>query len=97
LKTKGLLAKEGDEGNVAGDAKVDVRMSPAPEKWDIPVSNDKPLHMYHLENFFAAIRSGTPLNCPADIAFPTAVTVLKVNEAVAQQKRLELTDEDFTV
>lgn len=97
LKAKGLLAKEGDEGPEAADTSVDVRMSPAPEKWDIPVSNEKPLHMYHLENFFSAVRDGTPLNCPADVAFPTAVTVLKVNEAIAAKKRLELNEEDFTV
>lgn len=98
LKTQGLLVKEGEDDAGAADTKVDVRMSPAPEKWDIPTpDDDKPLHMYHLENFFSAVRDGTPLNCPADVAFPTAVAVLKVNEAVETQQRIELGPDDYKV
>lgn len=97
-KKNGLLLKEGDEDETEGDEpKVDIRMSPAPEKWELPVVVEKPLHMPHLENFFAAVRGEGTLNCPADVAFPTAVTVLKVNEAVEKKQRLELTPEDFVV
>ena len=59
-----------------------MRESPAPEAWDLPVTMEKPLHQPHLENFFDAIRNGTPLNCPSEVGFATAVTILKVNEAV---------------
>ena len=37
------------------------------------------------------------LNCPAEIGYETAVTVLKVNEAVEAQKRLEFKPEDFEI
>jgi predicted dehydrogenase len=57
----------------------------------------KPIHQPHLENFFDAIRSGTPLNCPPEVAYETAVTVLRVNEAVAEGKRMEFKPEDFKV
>jgi len=71
--------------------------SPTPPKYNISVSTDKPLHYAHLENFFDAIRSKAKLNCPAEIGYETAVTVLKVNEAVAAAKRLEYKPGDFKV
>jgi len=74
---------------------VDVRETAELSAWDIPVTLDKAIHQPHLENFFDAIRHGTPLNCPGESAFATAVTVLKVNEAVAAQKMLRFAPEDF--
>lgn len=74
---------------------VDVRETAALSAWEIPVILDKPIHQPHLENFFDAVRKGTPLNCPGESAFATAVTVLKVNEAVAAQKMLTFGPEDF--
>jgi len=57
----------------------------------------KPIHQPHLENFFDAIRNGTPLNCPGEIGYETAVTVLKVNDSIAQRKTLEFTPDEFKV
>jgi len=37
---------------------------------------DRPHHQPHLENFFDAIRGKANLNCPAEIGYETAVTVL---------------------
>ncbi len=37
------------------------------------------------------------LNCPAEVGYDTAVTVLKVNEAVATGKKIEYKEEDFKV
>ena len=48
-----------------------------------------------MENFFNAIRKGTPLNCSGDDAFASAVTVLKVNEAIAARKELSFSPQDF--
>ena len=100
-KEAGLLVKPGEDAEADAtnkDAAVDARLaaSPAPEKWDIPVKLEKPLHQPHLENFFGAVRGENELTCPGDVAFPTAVTVLKVNEAVETGRKLELTDADFT-
>ncbi len=76
---------------------VDVRETAELSAWDIPVTLDKAIHQPHLENFFDAIRHGTPLNCPAESAFATAVTVLGVNRAIAAQKMLKFAPEDFVV
>lgn len=82
-------------GGPSKAATVDVRETAQLSAWDIPVTLDKAIHQPHLENFFDAIRLGTPLSCPADSAFATAVTVLKVNEAVAAQRLLSFAPEDF--
>ena len=65
--------------------------------YELPVVLDKPLHQPHLENFFDAIRGTAKLNCPADLAFRTEVVVHKANEAVAAQKLLTFTPDEFTV
>ena len=56
---------------------------------------DKLYHQPHLENFFNAIRGKAKLNCPAEEAYKTAVTVLKVNEAVEAGRRLCFKSEEF--
>jgi predicted dehydrogenase len=86
------------EEKPAGDAVLDVRESPKPPSYDIPVSMEgKPYHQPHLENFFDAVRDNgkTKLNCPAEAGYETAVTVLKVNDAVAAGTKLEFKPEDF--
>ncbi len=75
---------------------VDVRETVALSTWEIPVTLAEPIHQPHLENFFAAIRGRAPLNCPAETGFASAVTVLKVNAAVAAQKMLPFAPEEFT-
>jgi len=54
-------------------------------------------HMPHLANFFEAIRKGDPkhLNCPGEVGYETAVSVLKVNEAVAAARKIEFKPDDF--
>jgi len=74
---------------------VDVRETAALSAWDIPVTFDKAIHQPHLENFFDAVRKGTPLNCPGEAAFASAVTILKINEAVAAKKTLTFAPADF--
>ncbi len=55
----------------------------------------KPPHQLHLENFFNAVRNGTPLSCPAELAFEVCVAVLRANEALAKGGRYEFKPEDF--
>ncbi len=55
----------------------------------------KPLHQLHLENFFNAIRTGSPLSCPPEVGFETAVSVLRANEAVEAGRRIEFTSDEF--
>jgi len=60
---------------------------------------DKPAHQPHIENFFEAVRSrgAVKLNCPPEIGYETAVTVIKANEAVMTGKTIDFTPEDFKV
>jgi len=76
---------------------VDVRETAALSAWDIPVTLDKAIHQPHLENFFSAIREGTPLSCSGEQGFASTVTVLKVNEAVTARKMLTFNPSDFVV
>jgi hypothetical protein len=76
---------------------VDVRETAALSAWEIPVVLDKPIHQPHLENFFDTVHGKAKLNCPAESAFATAVTVLAVNEAIAAKKMLTFAPEDFLV
>ena len=83
------------ENEETGD--IDVRETPAPPKYDVPVAMTKAYHQPHLENFFDSIRGKAKLNCPAEIGYETAVSVLKVNEAVEASKKLEFEPSEFKV
>jgi predicted dehydrogenase len=96
---KGYLKKaEGLDQPESEDAVGDVRLpSPKPAKYDLPVQMDKHNHQPHLENFFDAIRGKAKLNCPAEVGYETAVTVLKVNEAVEAGRKLNFKPAEFKV
>ncbi len=74
---------------------VDVRVTVEAGRWPLPVELAKPAHQPHLENFFSAILYGTPLNCPAELAYESAVAVLKANEAVGTRRLIEFRPEQF--
>lgn len=76
---------------------LDVRETIAPDKHEIPVAFDDPYHMPHLNNFFNAVRGKESLNCPAEIGYETAVTVLKVNEAIEKERRLTFNKNEFHI
>jgi predicted dehydrogenase len=82
-------------GGPAKASTVDVRETAALSAWDIPVTLDKAIHQPHLENFFDAIRLGTPLNCDGESAFATTVTILKINDSIAAGKKLTFAPTDF--
>jgi hypothetical protein len=69
----------------------------APDQHAVPVTLRDPYHQPHLQNFFDAVRGKGKLNCPAEVAFETAVAVLKVNEAVEARAWLPFKPEDFKV
>jgi len=74
---------------------LDVRVTAETGRWPLPVDLAKPAHQPHLENFFGAVRNGTPLSCPADVAYESAVAVLKVNEAVMTRSMIRFRPEQF--
>ena len=63
----------------------------------LEAQSKKRIHQLHLENFFSAIRNGTPLSCPPEVGYETAVTVLKVNDALAAGKALSYKPGEFEV
>ena len=90
---KEQAAKEkSDSGAVA-----DVRESVAPDEHSVPVVLRDPYHQPHLQNFFDTVRGKAKLNCPAEIGYESAVSVLKVNEAIESKSRLSFTPEDFKI
>ena len=66
-----------------------------PESLKMVEDSKKPIHQPHLENFFEAVRGKGTLNCPAEEAFATAVTVLRANDAVAARKTIDLEQKEF--
>jgi hypothetical protein len=68
-----------------------------PEAQKMLAEIQKPVHQLHLENFFRAIREGTPLSCPPEVAYETAVAVLTANRAVEERRQIDLTSEDYEV
>jgi len=93
LKQKATSIKQSSSKNVA----IDVRVTAETGKWPLPIDLSKPAHQPHLENFFNAIRYGTPLNCPPEKGYETAVAVLAVNRAVASEKKINFKKSDFHV
>ena len=82
--------KEQTEG-----AALDVRESVSPDEHKVPVVLADPYHQPHLQNFFDTVRGKAKLNCPAEIGYESAVSVLKVNEAIEAGSRLAFKPEDF--
>ncbi len=76
---------------------LDVRETIAPSQHGLPIEFNDPYHKPHLENFFNAVQGREKLNCPAEIGYETAVTVLKVNQAVESNRKLLFKKNEFTV
>jgi len=78
-------------------AVLDVRETLAPPSFELPVKFDDPYHKPHLENFFNAVRGKEKLNCPAEVGYETAVTVLKVNDAVEAGRKIMIAPGEFRI
>ena len=96
---KGYLEQEeGLEQDEQAESVGQIRTpSPQPAKYNLLVTMDKKFHQPQLENFFNAVRGKAKLNCPAEVGYETAVTVLKVNEAVQQGHKLDFEPGEFGV
>jgi hypothetical protein len=68
-----------------------VRETAALSAWNIPITLDKAIHQPHLENFFDTIRGKNKINYTAELV--SAVTGLRVNEAVTAQQMLRFAPE----
>ena len=94
-----ILPTEGDKikKEVTKDIAVDTRISAQATGNPLAVEMNKPAHMPHLENFLAACRHGEKLNCPAELAYESAVAVLAANTAADTRKTHYFKPEDFKV
>ena len=81
----------------ADSGAVDVRESKDLVAFELPVELKVLPHRPHLENFFNAIRGKGKLTCPADEAFHSEASILKINEAVEAKTMITLKPEDFAV
>lgn len=86
-------------GREAIELKIGETLTPEgkqdPEGQRLAAESQKDSRFLHLENFFSAIREGTPLSCPAELAFEVCVTVLRANESVEAGRRIEFKPEEF--
>jgi len=89
--------RPGQAAAAATPAVVDVRETAALSEWELPVQLDKAIHQPHLENFFDAIRNGTALNSPGEVGLETLATVLKVNDAIAAERKLPFEPAEFRI
>lgn len=94
-----ILPSEGDKikKEVTKDIAVDTRISAQANGNALAVTMNKPAHMPHLENFFAACRHGAALNCPAELAYESAVAVLAANVSADSHQTHYFKPEDFKV
>lgn len=99
LVKRGLLMapKDDPKPQTPPGVMLDVRETAPPPSYALPVQSLKLYHQPHLENFFDAIRGRAKLTCPAEVGFETAVTVLKVNEAVEAGRRIAFEPKDFEI
>jgi predicted dehydrogenase len=78
-------------------AVLDVRESVSPDEHRVPVVLQDPYHQPHLQNFFDSVRGTATLNCPAEVGYESAVSVLKVNEAIEAKSGLAFRPEEFRI
>jgi len=93
----GYLAAPEVENTQETGAVLDVRETVVPPQHRLPIVFNDPYHKPHLENFFGAIRGEAKLNCPEDVGYETAVTVLKVNDAVKAGRKLQFKPGEFRI
>ena len=89
------------EGREMFELKIGETLAPDgskdPEGQRLLEESKKPVHQLHLENFFDAIRSGSPLSCPAEVGYETAASVLKANDSLAAGRPLVYEAQEFRV
>jgi len=94
---KGFLGASSVRPTAPPGAALDVRETLAPPAYKLPVVFNDAYHKPHLENFFGAVKGQEKLNCPPDIGYETAVTVLRVNDAVEAERKVHFAPADFEV
>lgn len=99
LTNMGVIGKG---GGVEAVKKADVRESGPLASFEFPAKvpnmvEGKPIHSYHLENFFGAVKGENKLSCDAAHAFEAEAAVFKAREAIEARKTLAFQESDFVV
>lgn len=81
------------EPEVALPVTTTVNVGPSgPPKVDahpLPINDDRPLHLPHLQNFFDAIRGRATLTCPPEIGYQAAAVAELVNKSIKKRRPLK--------
>ncbi len=93
----GILQAPEEKQEQKKEGVITIEESVAPPSYNMPVTFTDPVFQPHLENFFHAVRGKEKLNCPAEVAYATAVTVFKIQESIQSGMKIELKAEDFQV
>ena len=89
--------QESEAGGRA-EAVLDVRESVSPDQHRVPVVLRDPYHQPHLAELLRRRpRAGRRSTARAEVGYETAVTVLKVNEAIEAKQRLSFRPEEFKI
>ncbi len=99
LIDKGIIGA--GEASAATTKIADARESKALVGYGFPTNVpgydvEKPIHMYHIENFFNALMGKEKLNCDSEHAYAAEAAVFKARESI-EKGPLILTDADFKV
>ncbi len=100
LIDKGIIGA-GETPSPAATKIADARESKALVGYSFPEKIpgfvlEKPIHMYHLENFVGAVRGENKLSCDSEHAFEAEAAVFKARDAITEGP-LEFKDSDFVV
>ncbi len=99
IKPWQLPKPTGSAEAASADDAIDPRAAESPklDEFQLTVELNKPIHQPHLENFFGALRKENKLNCPGEVGLASAGTVLAVHDAIAQERKLKLTNSQFSI
>ena len=89
-----LKAQGGPTSQPTQEGVIQAKQTQPPSRYELPMVMSDPYHTPHLTNFFDAVQGQGELNCPAEAAYVTQITTLKIYEAIAAGRTLELTRED---
>ena len=94
LASRGYLKKKAPPLRRRSNGEIiESRPSQTPLDCELPGDLNKPPHQPHLENFFAAIRGETTLNCDARRAFASEAPMHWVNPSARSRQAITFTDE----
>jgi len=94
----GLLKTEGaPPPTPVEEGVIRAKQTQPPARYELPVEMQDPYATPHLANFFDSVQGKGQLDCPAESAYVTQVTALKVYEAISRGCTVELSPGDFRV